>query len=145
MESTVLEERVEARLTRQEQLTKEPPPYFWSVVDESALRRVVGGTEVMRNQLSRMAELAALPNVTVQVVPFSLGAYSGLKNAFTLLQFTSPQSPVVFVESTAGDLYLEREGDLARHEESLQNLRADALGSDSSVRLIKEAEKIFEL
>jgi transcriptional regulator with XRE-family HTH domain len=143
MAETVLEERVEARLTRQDLLTRGPPPYFWSVVDESALRRVVGGSEVMRNQLSRVAELAALPNVTVQVVPFSLGAYPGLKNAFTLLQFAPPQSPVVFVETTAGDLYLEREDDLARHEESLQHLRAGALDPDSSVRLVKEVERTF--
>jgi transcriptional regulator with XRE-family HTH domain len=143
MADTVLEERVEARLTRQELLTKEPSPYIWSVVDESALRRMVGGVEVMRSQLSRVVELSALPNVTVQVVPFSLGAYPGLKNAFTFLQFAS-QLPVVFVESTAGDLYLEREGDLARHEESLLHLRAGALDPDSSIRLIKEVKKTFE-
>jgi len=95
----------------------------------------------MRNQFNRMAELAALSNVTVQVVLFSLGAYAGLKNAFTLLQFISPQSPVVFVESTAGDLYLERYGDLARHEESLERLRAGALDPDSSVRLFKRLRR----
>ena len=115
MTEIVLEERVEARLARQELLTRDQASYFWSVMDESALRRVVGGAEIMRNQLSRVVELAALPNVTVQVVPFSLGAYPGLKNAFTFLQFAPPQSPVVFVESSAGELYLEREGELARH------------------------------
>jgi transcriptional regulator with XRE-family HTH domain len=143
MAEAVLEERVEARLTRQELLTKEPSPQFWSVVDESALRRVVGGTEVMRNQLKRIAELAARPNVTVQVVPFSLGAYPGLKNPFTFLEFAPPQSPVVFVESTAGDLYLERRNDIARHEESLRHQVASALDPDSSVRLIEDVEKTF--
>ena len=144
MADIVLEERVEARLARQELLTRDHGPYFWSVMDESALRRVVGGAEIMRNQLGRVVELAALPNVTVQVVSFSLGAYPGLKNAFTFLQFAPPQSPVVFVESTAGDLYLEREGDIARHEESLQHLRAGALDPDSSVRLINEVKKTFD-
>jgi transcriptional regulator with XRE-family HTH domain len=143
MAEAVLEERVEARLTRQELLVKEPSPQFWSVVDESALRRVVGGAEVMRNQLRRMAELAARPNVTVQVVPFSLGAYPGLKNPFTFLEFAPPQSPVVFVESTAGDLYLERRNDIARHEESLRHQVAGALDPDSSVRLIEDVEKTF--
>ena len=98
----------------------------------------------MRDQLSRMFELAALPNVTLQVVPFSLGAYPGLKNAFTFLEFRPPQSPVVFIESTAGNLYLERTADLDIHEESLQHLRADALDPDSSTRLIKEIKKTFE-
>jgi transcriptional regulator with XRE-family HTH domain len=144
MADNVLEERVEARLTRQELLTRESPPYFWSVVDESALRRRVGGAEVMRDQLSRMFELSALPHVTLQVVPFSLGAYPGLKNAFTFLEFRPPQSPVVFIESTAGNLYLERTADLDIHEESLQHLRADALDPDSSMHLIKEVKKTFE-
>jgi transcriptional regulator with XRE-family HTH domain len=143
MAEAVLGERVEARLTRQQLLLKGPPPAFWCVMDESALRRVVGGPEVMRDQLSRMAELAALPNVTVQVVPFSLGAYPGLKNAFTLLQFAHPQPSLVFVESTAGDLYLERESDVARHEESLQHMRAGALDPDSSVGLIRTIEETF--
>jgi hypothetical protein len=144
MAELVLEGRVEARLARQELLTRDQMPYFWSVMDESALRRVVGSAEIMCNQLSRVVELAALPNVTVQVVPFSLGAYPGLKNAFTFLQFAPPQSPVVFVESSAGELYLEREGELARHEESLQHLRAGALDPDNSVRLINEVKKDFE-
>jgi len=144
MVDNVLEERVEARLTRQKLLTRESPPRFWSVVDESVLRRRVGGVEVMRNQLSRMLELAALPNVTLQVVSFSVGAYQGLKNAFTFLEFRPPQSPVVFVESTAGNLYLERTADLEIHEESLQHMRGDALDPDNSVDLIKEVKKTFE-
>jgi hypothetical protein len=72
-----------------------------------------------------------------------LGAYPGLKNPFTLLEFAPPQSPVVFVESTAGELYLERRNDIARHEESLRHQVAGALDPDSSVRLIKEVEKTF--
>ena len=97
----------------------------------------------MRNQLGRMLELAALPNVTLQVVPFSLGAHPGLKNPFTFLEFRPPQSPVVFVESTAGNLFLERVADLEGHEESFQHLRAAALGPDTSVHLIEEIEKTF--
>lgn len=143
MTDNVLDERVEARLIRQELLTRESPPYFWSIVDESALRRRVGSVEIMRTQLGRMVELTALRNLTLQVVPFSLGAHPGLKNPFTLLEFRPPQSSVVYVESTAGDLYLERIAELDRHEESLQYLRAAALDPESSVHLIKEVEKTF--
>ena len=144
MADNVLEDRMEARLTRQELLTRESPPYFWSVMDESALRRRVGGATVMRDQLDRMVGLAALPNVIVQVVPFSLGAYPGLRNAFTFLEFRPPQPPVVFVESSAGDLFLERIADLEGHAESLQHLRAGALDTDTSVHLVKQVEKTFE-
>ena len=144
MAQNVLQERVEARLIRQELLTRESPPSFWSIVDESALRRHIGGDQIMNTQLSRMIEITALPNVTLQVVPFALGAHPGLKNPFTLLQFRSPQPPVVFVESTAGNLFLERAAQLEAHEESLQHLRADALDPDSTVRLIEMVAENFK-
>jgi Domain of unknown function (DUF5753) len=144
MAHSVLDERVEARLTRQHILTRESPPTVWAVVDESALRRCVGDADVMDTQLVRMAELAMLPNVTLQVAPFSLGAYMGLKNPFTFLEFSMSQPPVVYIESTAGELYLERRSDLARHEEALQYLRAGALDPDKSLHLVDEAKETFE-
>jgi Domain of unknown function (DUF5753) len=144
MADNVLDERVEARLTRQQILTRESPPHVWSVVDESALHRRVGSAQILRSQLSRMAEIAGLPNVTLQVVRFALGAHPGLKNPFTYLEFPAPQPPVVYVESTAGDLYLERLPDLERHEEALQHLRAGALDPESSLLLVEERERSFE-
>jgi transcriptional regulator with XRE-family HTH domain len=139
----VLDDRVEARLTRQQILTRESPPSFWSLVDESAIRRRVGGIEIMRSQLDRMVELAALPHIVLQVVPFSLGAHPGV-NSFTYLKFRAPQPSVVFIESTAGSLYLERRPDLYRHEEFIDHLRAGALDPDNSVRLIQEVRKTSE-
>jgi transcriptional regulator with XRE-family HTH domain len=140
----VLDERVAARLTRQEIITRESPPHFWSLVDESALRRRVGTTEVMRDQLTAMVELAAIPNMMLQVIPFSLGAHPGLNNTFTLLEFESGQSPVVSVENMAGTLYLERRADVDRYKEALTYLRAGALDPENSVSLIEEIGKEFE-
>jgi transcriptional regulator with XRE-family HTH domain len=140
----VLDERVAARLTRQEIITRESPPHFWSLVDESALRRHVGTTEVMRDQLTAMVELAAIPNMTLQVIPFSLGAHPGLNNTFTLLEFESGQSPIVSVENMAGTLYLERRADVDRYKEALTYLRAGALDPENSVSLIEEIGKEFE-
>jgi hypothetical protein len=97
----------------------------------------------MRAQLGRMVELAELPNVTLQIVPFSLGTYHDLTNPFTFLEFRPPQS--VYVESMAGDLFLERTADLDGHPESMQHLRAAALDPDNSVHLIKELERTFDL
>ena len=108
----ILDERVTARLTRQEIVTRESPPHFWSLVDESALRRRVGSNQIMHEQLTGMVELATLPNITLQVVPFSLGAHPGLDNTFTLLEFQSAQPPVVYIENMAGTLYLERASDV---------------------------------
>jgi transcriptional regulator with XRE-family HTH domain len=73
----VLEERVEVRLTRQGVLTKERPIEVRAVLDEVCVRRVVGGPDVMRGQISRLLTLARLPNVIIQVLPFSVGAHPG--------------------------------------------------------------------
>lgn len=139
----VLDERVAARLTRQEIITRESPPHFWPLVDESALHRRVGSNQVMRDQLKGMVELAAIPNMTLQVVPFSLGAHPGLDNTFTLLEFQSGQPPVVYVENMAGELYLERAKDVNRYKEALMHLRAGALDPESSISLIERVRETF--
>jgi hypothetical protein len=140
----VLDERVTARLTRQEIITRESPPHFWSLVDESALRRRVGSAQIMRNQLKAMVELAAISNMTLQVVPFSLGAHPGLNNTFTLLEFESSQAPVVSMENMAGSLYLERRSDVDRYKEALMYLRKGALDPKNSIALIEKIGKGFE-
>jgi transcriptional regulator with XRE-family HTH domain len=139
----VLDERVAARLTRQEIIARESPPHFWSLVDESALRRRVGSDQIMRDQLKAMIELAALPNMTLQVVPFNLGAHPGLDNTFTLLDFQSAQTPVVSIENMAGILYLERASDVDRYREALMHLRTGALDPESSVSLIETITRDF--
>lgn len=140
----VLDERVSARLRRQEILVRESPPTFWSLVDESALRRRVGGRQIMYEQLCKMVDLvSATPNITLQVVPFSLGAHPGLDNTFTLLQFRA-LPPVVYVENLAGTLYVERPADVERYEEALQHLRAGALDAENSIRLIEEIGESYK-
>lgn len=140
----ILDERVAARLTRQEIITRESPPHFWSLVDESALRRRVGSGQIMRDQLRAMIELAAIPNMTLQVVPFSFGAHPGLNNTFTLLEFDSDQPPAVSMENMAGTLHLERESDVAKYREALTYLRAGALDLEDSISLIEKVGEEFE-
>jgi len=141
----ILDERVAARLKRQEILTRDSPPTFWSLVDESALRRRIGGNHTMFEQLKRMVELATtIPNITLQVVPLSLGAHPGLDNTFTLLEFKSSQPAVVYVENMAGVLYLERAADVDRYKEALEHLRAGALDTESSARLVEQIGNSFD-
>ena len=90
IDDTILEERVAARMTRQELLRGANPPRLWALIDESAFHRLVGGSHTMKAQLHRILEVAAAPNVTMQVVPFEAGAHPGLNNAFTLLEFADP-------------------------------------------------------
>jgi transcriptional regulator with XRE-family HTH domain len=140
----VLDERVAARITRQEIITRESPPHFWSLVDESSLRRRVGSNQIMRDQLNGMVDLAAIPNMTLQVVPFGLGAHPGLDNTFEFLEFQSGQPPVVYLENMAGGLYLESVSDVDRYKEALMHLRAGALDPESSVSLIEQVRETFK-
>jgi transcriptional regulator with XRE-family HTH domain len=140
----ILDERVAARITRQELITRESPPHFWSLVDESALRRRVGSNDIMHDQLKRMVDLAAIPNMTLQVVPFSLGAHPGLDNTFELLEFQSAQSPVVYIDNMAGALYVERAADIDRFKEALMHLRAGALDPETSISLIERVRETWE-
>jgi transcriptional regulator with XRE-family HTH domain len=141
----VLDERVIARIARQELFHSPNPPHLWSLIDESAFHRAIGGNRVMAEQLSRILDVAAAPNVTMQVVPFEAGAHPGLDNTFTLLEFDkSVLPPVVFVEVLAGSLYLEREVDIDRYQEALEHLRACALSPASSTRWVQEIRKKFE-
>ena len=142
MDDRILDERVTARMTRQELLRKPDPPHLWSLIDESALRRAVGGDRLMQEQLAKILETAATPNVTMQVVPFEAGAHPGLDNTFMLLEFdSSVQSPVVFVENLAGNFYLERDAEIQRYQEVLEHLRACALSPAKSAKYIAEIIK----
>ena len=145
IEERILEERVTARMTRQELLTSSNAPHLWSLIDESALRRVVGDIRIMQDQLSKIIKIAALPNVTMQVVPFEAGAHPGLDNTFTLLEFDSPlQSPVAYVENLAGTTYLERESEIRRYQEALEHLRACAFSPGKSITYAQEVKESFE-
>jgi len=100
---------VELRIARQQRLTGENPLTAWFVIDEAALRRPIGGREVMRAQLSRLVELTDLPTVTVQTLPFAKGAHASLTGSFAVLRFPDPaQDPdVVYSDGPTGNTYLE--------------------------------------
>jgi transcriptional regulator with XRE-family HTH domain len=141
----VLKERVTARMTRQELLRRPEPPQLWFWIDESALRRAVGGDRVMREQLSKVLEVAASPNVTMQIVRFEVGAHPALGSMFTLLEFDSPlQPPVVFVENRAGNLYLDRNAEIERYQEAIQSLKQYSLSPASSAEFVEEIRRTFE-
>lgn len=146
IDSNVLNERVAARMERQELLRRQPnAPDLWSLIDESAFHRLVGGSRVMRNQLSKILQIAALPNVTMQIVPFEVGPHPGLNNSFTLLEFDDIVGPpMVFVESLAGTVSLDNPAAIAPYEEALKYLRKISLSPVKSTGLIKEIRKKFE-
>jgi hypothetical protein len=88
-----IDKRVEVRMARQERLTGANAPQHWIVLNESVIRRVVGGPETMRAQLDRLIEASHLPNVTMQVLPFTAGAHPAMDGAFVILGFPEPADP----------------------------------------------------
>jgi transcriptional regulator with XRE-family HTH domain len=133
-----VELRVDGRVKRQKLLTESAPPEYWAVLDEAVLHRTVGGPEVMREQLKRLVELAALPNVTLQVVPFAAGAHAGMEAPFLILGFPEQADPdVVYVENTTSGVYLEQPEDVHRYTLMFDHLRAAALKPDDTVDLVE--------
>jgi hypothetical protein len=106
-------------------------------MDEAAPRRVVGGRTVMREQLGRLHEAAALPNVTVQVIPYDAGAHPGMPGSFIVLEFPDPaDQSLVYLESMAGDLFLEDDTEIRRYILMFEHLRAAARRPDESLTLL---------
>jgi transcriptional regulator with XRE-family HTH domain len=126
---------VRVRMARQELLTAEDAPQVWLVINEAVLRRLVGGADVMRAQLRRLAQAATLPKVTIQVVPFSAGAHPAMDGGFILLSFPSDPN-IVYIEYHAGSLYLENQADVGTYSLKFDHLRATALSADASQALM---------
>jgi transcriptional regulator with XRE-family HTH domain len=132
--------RVEVRMGRQEILERDDHPGLWAVIDEAVIRRVVGGPVVMRGQLRHLVDRAEQGTTTVQVVPFRAGAHAGTTGPFVILEFLESTDPtVVYVETLAGDIYLEERRDVNRYRLAFDRLLAAALHPDDSVRLIEQA------
>ncbi len=132
-----IERRVEVRMERQEILRHESPLEFWGIVDEAALARQVGGRAVMQAQLRTLLAAAELPNVTFQVIPFDAGAHVGMPGSFVLMQFAEATIPdVVYIDSMAGELFLEEESDVRRYRLVFEHLRAVAASPDTSRSLM---------
>jgi transcriptional regulator with XRE-family HTH domain len=132
-----IERRVDARMQRQAALTGDQPLKLWAIVDEAAIRRVVGGREVMREQLDHLLSITELPTVHLQVIPFEAGAHPGMTGSFVVMRFAEAVAPdIVYIDSQAGDLFLEEEADISRYNRAFTHLRADALSPSASASLI---------
>lgn len=135
-----IDRRVVVRMERQKRLLGDDPLSLWVVLDESVLRRQVGGADVMRAQLQRLIKDAAQQNITVQVLPYALGAYAAFGYPFTIMTFPAPPGgQVVHMDQLHSGLYLERDSDLRRYQLAMNRLQAAALDPEQSNRMITEA------
>jgi transcriptional regulator with XRE-family HTH domain len=135
-----VERWVGLRLRRQELFSRPDPPKVWSVMDEAVLRRPVGGAGVMRAQFLHLIEAAALPHVTLQVIPFAGGAHAGESGSFTVLRFEERDLPdVVYLEQLTNAVYLEQRSDVERYLEVVDEISSQALTPDETTRFIEQA------
>jgi hypothetical protein len=137
-DDALIEERVQERDTRQEVLARYNPPRVDVVIDEAVLRRLVGGRRVMSQQLGHMIDIARLASVTIQVLPYSVGAHPALESDFVILEFGERSSRVVYVEGLVGQIYMERVQDVERYEQVFDRLRAMASSPQDTINFVRE-------
>lgn len=132
-----VERRVDVRMERQAVLRNDNPLNLWAILDEAALWRQVGGRAVMQAQLCYLIEVSELPNVIVQVIPFDVGAHPGMPGSFMVMQFDEAAIPdVIYLDSMAGELFLEEENDIRRYKLVFEHLRAVATSPEATRSLV---------
>src|SRR5215831_7862756 len=137
-----VDQLVTARLERQAILDRDNPPLLWVVVDEAALHRPVGGRDVMRLQVEHLAEMAARPNVVIQVIPAEVGAHVGLTGAFVIADFASAPN-IVYLETALTGLVIERQEDVAAVTLTYDTLKTESLPRAASLELLREVAKTW--
>lgn len=137
-----IEPFAEARLARKARLRSERPLELWAVIHEGALRQLVGGRDVMREQLGHLLDLAAIDTVQVQVVPFLAGANPGMIGAFSIVSFAEPGAlDVVHMDVPSSTLWLESEEDAARHGRIFDRVARVGLAERKALDLIDAIRK----
>jgi transcriptional regulator with XRE-family HTH domain len=145
MAPEITQQRVEARMRRQQLLEEDDPPLYHVLLDESALHRRVVGSAVMAAQLDKAIDAQRQGKVTIQVIPFDIGAYAGADGYFVLLEFEEGAGlpPVVYIEGLTGNKYLERDADIARYSETIDYLRNLSLSPRESMRRMAEIRDAY--
>jgi transcriptional regulator with XRE-family HTH domain len=138
--SDEIDERVAARLKRQEVLTRDDPAAFWVILDEWVLRRPVGGPQVMLEQVSRLVESARQPHIVIEVIPAATGAHEGMAGAFMIADFEGAPS-VGYQEGAVRGQPVDEPKDVAALDLTWDTLRGEALPRAASLAVLEEAAK----
>jgi transcriptional regulator with XRE-family HTH domain len=142
MPNEEVEQRIRVRMKRQSLLYQDDPLQLSIILDESALRRPVGGIDAMRRQLDKLLNAAELPHVTLQVLPLSAGAHGGMDGAFTILLFEEQvNQDLVFAANGAGGLFLEKDDEIERYASIFAGLQGYALPPRRSIEMIAKLAK----
>ncbi len=134
-----VERRVEVRMARQRVLVRDDRPQIWAILDESVVRRVVGGPAVMHGQLERLID-AGQGRTTIQVIPYEAGAHPGQVGPFIILGFAEPsESDVVYLETVGGNLYVDKSEETRLFATAFDHLRAVALSPGETLAMLRAA------
>ncbi|MGH3511581.1 MAG: helix-turn-helix domain-containing protein [Pseudonocardiaceae bacterium] len=136
-----IERRVALRMKRQKVLTQPGAPNLWAVVDEAALWRL-DGRAAMQEQIRHLIEMAELPNITLQVMPFYSGAHAAVGGPFTMLRFSEPDLPdLVYLEQLTSALYLDKSEDVQHYLVVMDRLCVQAKSPTETVRFLTSTLK----
>jgi transcriptional regulator with XRE-family HTH domain len=136
--STGLDRRVALRMGRQQILRRPAPPRVWAIIDETALRRPIGSRATMRLQLGHLIEIAELPHISVQVLPFSTGGHPAAGGAITFLRFAEGDLPdVVYLEQLITAVYLDKPNTVAPYWRVLNHLGLQAEHPSATAQILR--------
>jgi hypothetical protein len=117
------DQRVAVRLGRQKLFSRENPARLWAIVDEAALRRPIGGRDVLAGQINRLIDATAEPNITLQVMPFKHGGHAAEGGAFTIMRFPEADLPdMVYMEYLTGAHYIDKPEDVEVYAAVMERL-----------------------
>lgn len=138
MSDSEIERKVDGRMRRQEILASSDAPHVWAVVDEAALRKRVGGSDVMAAQVQHLIRMAELPNIDIQVLRDNVGSHAAMEGAFMILDFPDPADlPLVYIETATEDLYLEQPETIQNYVSTFGHICSEAESPEASVRFLE--------
>jgi transcriptional regulator with XRE-family HTH domain len=127
---------VALRMTRQGILSQDDSPWLWAIIDESTLRRQVGGKDIMRAQCEQLLSVSRRPRVAIQVIPDSKGAACAYGQEFMILTFKS-RAPMAYLENMRDARYARDRDEVGAYSVTFDYLRASALDDEQSAELIR--------
>jgi transcriptional regulator with XRE-family HTH domain len=129
---------LELRMRRQDLLDRLDPPLLFFILDEAAVRRVVGGKAVMHSQLRHLVDMADRPNVTIEVISFGVGIHPGMAGPFVIHEFPdAADDDVLYLESQGGVVRQDSVDEISSYRETFEQLREASLGPEGSVAYLR--------
>ncbi|MBO3680887.1 helix-turn-helix transcriptional regulator [Streptomyces sp. NEAU-YJ-81] len=137
-----IERNVALRMERQALLTRDNPPMLWVVMDETVVRRPIGGSETMRAQIARLIEEAEAPHIRLQIMPFDAGPHPAMYGPFHIFRFPIPELPdIAYTESLVSGSYFDQRDDVSAFLEALDRMCAQAAPAQTTQAILSRIRK----